>query len=104
MAVRALGIKQRALKQFGKTVLPFLMHGANGDTYFRLENCSGIVNVAGFESSIENFTSKPLGDKESIQFAVEVLQNMQGYISKLGRKHGKRLSLAIVRTPEFRAG
>jgi ribonucleoside-triphosphate reductase len=100
MAVRALGIKQRALKQFGKTVLPFLMHGANGDTYFRLENCSGIVNVAGFESSIENFTSKPLGDKESIQFAVEVLQNMQGYISKLGRKHGKRISLAIVRSPE----
>jgi ribonucleoside-triphosphate reductase len=103
LALRALGIKQRAIKQYGKTVLPFLMHSVNGDTYFRLENCSGIVNVAGFDEAVENFTSKPVGDKENTQFAVELVQTMQAYVSKMGRKHGKRLSPAILRSPESSA-
>ena len=40
LAARALGIKNNALKQYGKNSLPFLLKNANGDVYFRLENCS----------------------------------------------------------------
>ena len=51
LAARALSIKNNALKQFGKTSLPFLLQKAGGDTYFRLENCSRIINLAGLPRS-----------------------------------------------------
>ena len=58
LAARALGIKNSALKQFGKNSLPFLLKSGNGDVYFRLENCSRIVNLAGFKEAVEAFTEK----------------------------------------------
>ncbi len=103
LALRALGIKHRALKQHGKTVLPFLMQSINGDTYFRLENCSGIVNLAGFNEAVEKFTAKPIINEESAKFALELVQNIQVYVNKIGRKHGKRLFPAILRSPEASA-
>ncbi|MCW4019368.1 MAG: ArsR family transcriptional regulator [Candidatus Bathyarchaeota archaeon] len=103
LALRALGIKNRALRQHGKAVLPFLLHGYNGDMYFRLENCTGVVNLAGFAEAVEAFTSEPVGAKENTKFALDVVQNAQAYVSKLGRKHGKRLSAAILGSPQASA-
>jgi ribonucleoside-triphosphate reductase (formate) len=103
LALRALGIKHRALKQHGLTALPFLMQNTNGDTYFGLENCSGIINLAGFKESVEGFTSKPISHEESAKFALELAQNMQAYVNKMGRKHGKRLFPAILQSPEASA-
>jgi ribonucleoside-triphosphate reductase (formate) len=102
-ALRALGIKQRAIRQYGKTLLPFLMQGHNGDCYLRLENCSGIINFAGFKEAVESFTAKPFSDKESGKYALELEQNIQAYINKVGRKHGKRLYPAILHSPESSA-
>jgi len=103
LALRALGIKHRALKQYGKTALPFLMQSTNGDTYFRLENCSGIVNLAGLNEAVESFTGKPISSVESSKFTLELVQNTQAYVNKMGRKHGKRLFPSIVRSPEASA-
>ncbi len=102
-AMRAIGIKHRAIKQYGKVNLPFLMQGTNGDTYFRLENCSGILNFAGFKDAIEEFTDKPFSDKESGKLAAELIQTIQTYINKIGRKHGKRIFPAILPSPEASA-
>jgi anaerobic ribonucleoside-triphosphate reductase len=103
LALRALGIKHRALKQYGKTALPFLMQSINGDTYFRLENCNGIINLTGFAEAVESFTGKPLSTEESAKFTAELVQNMQTYVSKMGRKHGKRLFPAVLYSPEASA-
>ncbi len=99
LALRALGIKRRALTQYGKTGLPFLMQSVNGDSYFKLENGSGIVNLAGLSEAAESFTGKPFSNGESAKFVCEIVQNMQAYVNKIGRKHGKRLYPSIVPKP-----
>jgi ribonucleoside-triphosphate reductase (formate) len=103
LGMRALGIKHRALKQYGRVVLPFLMQSIKGDAYFRLENCSGIINLAGFTESVESFIEKPLSHPDSIKFALEIVQNAQTSINKIGRKHGKRIFPAILNSPEASA-
>jgi ribonucleoside-triphosphate reductase len=96
LAARALGIKSTALKQFGKNSLPFLLQKSNGDVYFRLENCSRIVNLAGFREAAEAFTGKPISAPESRQFAEEIITSLLSFRQKLGRKYGKRLYPAVL--------
>jgi anaerobic ribonucleoside-triphosphate reductase len=91
MAARALGIKYRRLKQHGKNGLPFITQRSNGDTYFRIENCSRIINLAGFRESVEAFCGKNISDEDSIRFAEEITKNLLTFKRKLGRRHGKRL-------------
>ena len=91
LSARALGIKNNALKQFSKNSLPFLLQKSNGDTYFRLENCSRLVNLAGFPEAVEAFTNKPITAEESHIFAGEIIANLLAFRQKLGRKYGKRL-------------
>jgi len=97
MATRALEIKDKALKQHGKGLLPFLMQSVNGDHYFRLENCSRIINLAGLKEALEAFNEKSIRESEKkLDFAEEIMQNILAYIQKIGRKRGKRLSTAIM--------
>lgn len=100
LAARAIAIKNRALKQYGKNNLPFLMHGVNGDSYFRLENCSGIISFAGLKETTEKFTNKPSGQQENLKFAEEIVQNAQIFMQKIGRKQGRRLFLSILQSRE----
>ncbi len=100
LAARALGIKAAALKQFGKNSIPFLIKTANGDVYFRLENCSRIINLAGFREAVEAFTEKPLNSEEGRRFAEELIGVIQAYKQKVGRKHGKRIYAAILGSPQ----
>ena len=100
LAARALGIKFRALRQHGKSSIPFMMQSTNGDTYFRLENCSSIINLSGLKESVEAFCEKNMNPEESVKFAEEISQNLQVFKHKLGRKHGKRLFPAILPSPE----
>jgi ribonucleoside-triphosphate reductase (formate) len=96
LAARTLGIKNSALKQFGKNSLPFLLKSGNGDVYFRLENCSRIVNLAGFKEAVEAFTEKGFDSSESRKFTEEIIQCIVTFRQKIGRKHGKRLYPAIL--------
>ena len=96
LAARALGIKSTALKQFGKNFLPFLLQKTGGDTYFRLENCSRIINLAGFREAIESFTEKGINSEESRKFAEETIVNLLAFKQKIGRKYGKRLYPVIL--------
>ncbi|HLN88428.1 MAG TPA: anaerobic ribonucleoside-triphosphate reductase, partial [Candidatus Binatia bacterium] len=91
LAARALGIKNNALKQLGKTSLLFLLQKADRDTYFRLENCSRIINLAGLREATEVFTEKGVNSEESRRFAEEIIQTLLAFKQKIGRKHGKRL-------------
>ena len=100
LAARALRIKYTALKQRGKSSLPFMMQSSNGDTYFRLENCSLIINFAGFRESVETFCEKNLNHEESIKFAEEIVKNALTFKHKVSRKHGKRLFPAVLRNLE----
>ena len=96
LAARTLGIKNSAVKQFGKNSLPFLLKNASGDTYFRLENCSRIINLAGFREAVEAFTEKNINADESRKFSEEIVQNILAFKQKIGRKHGKRLFPVIL--------
>ncbi|HUK84304.1 MAG TPA: anaerobic ribonucleoside-triphosphate reductase, partial [Candidatus Acidoferrum sp.] len=96
LAARAIGIKNNALKQFGKNSLPFLLKNSSGDTYFRLENCSRIINLAGFREAVEAFTEKSINSEESLKFTEEIIQNLLSFKQKIGRKHGRRLYPAIL--------
>ncbi len=96
MAARALVIKYRALRQHGKKLFPFMAQSTNGDTYFRLENCSRIISLSGFNECVESFCGKPLSSEESGKFAAEIVQNLLAFRHKLGRKYGKRLFPAIL--------
>jgi ribonucleoside-triphosphate reductase len=96
LAARALTIKNNALKQFGKTALPFLLMKSSGDTYFRLENCSRIVNLAGFREAVEAFTQKSFTDQEGRTFSEEIINNLLAFKQKIGRKYGKRLYPALL--------
>ncbi|MGD0203272.1 MAG: anaerobic ribonucleoside-triphosphate reductase [Candidatus Bathyarchaeia archaeon] len=100
LAARALGVKNNALKQFGKNSLPFLLKNTSGDTYFRLENCSRIINLAGFKEAVEAFTEKSINSEESRKFAEETIQNILAFKQKIGRKHGKRLYPVILSNSE----
>ena len=100
LAARALGIKNNALKQFGKTSLPFLLQKADRDTYFRLENCSRIINLAGLREATEAFTEKGVNSEESRRFAEEIIQTLLAFKQKIGRKHGKRLYPVILDSAE----
>ena len=100
LAARALGIKYSIVKQHGKNSLPFLMQSQNGDTYFRLENCSRIINFAGFKEAVETFCEKNITHEECVKFAEEIVQNVLAFKHKVGRKHGKRLFPAILRSLE----
>ncbi len=100
LAARALGIKYSVLKQHGKNSLSFLMQSQNGDTYFRLENCSRIINFAGFKETVETLCEKNITHEESVKFAEEIVQNILAFNHKVGRKHGKRLFPAILRSLE----
>jgi len=91
LAARALKIKYRALRQHGKNSLPFMAQRSNGDTYFRLENCSRIINFAGFTEAVESFCGENLSHEGTIQFAEELVQNIVAFKRKLRRRHGKRL-------------
>ena len=96
LAARALGIKSSALKQFGRNSLPFLLRNGSGDVYFRLENSSRIINLAGFREAIEAFTLKGVNSEEARAFAAETIQTVLTFKQRIGRKYGKRLYPVIL--------
>ncbi len=91
LSARALVIKGNTLKQFGKNSLPFLLKNGSGDIYFRLENSSRIINLAGFREAVETFTGKSINSEEGRRFAEETIQNILAFKQKVGRKYGRRL-------------
>jgi anaerobic ribonucleoside-triphosphate reductase len=72
------------------------MQVENGDEYFRLENCSRIVNLAGMKESAEAFSDKDINDEKTLTFTAELAENASAYIHKLGSRRGKRLSPAML--------
>jgi anaerobic ribonucleoside-triphosphate reductase len=101
MAIRALEIKNRALRQYGKGLLPFFMQSVNGDQYFRLENCSRVINFAGLREAAEVFCEKSINDEKTLDFVGETVKNTLAFARKIGRRRGKRLVPALL--PSFEA-
>jgi anaerobic ribonucleoside-triphosphate reductase len=101
LSARALRIKYNALKQIGKNSLPFITNKIKGDTYFRFENCSRIINLVGFQEAVEKFTGKKMNHKDSQDFSKQIIKNVLKFKRKIGRKYGKRLFPVIL--PSFEA-
>jgi anaerobic ribonucleoside-triphosphate reductase len=100
LSARALQIKNNAIKQFGKNSLTFLLQKTSGDIYFRLENCSRIINLVGFRESVEAFTGKTINSEESRSFIEELINSLNAFKQKIGRRYGKRLYPVILGNPE----
>jgi len=100
LAARALAIKSNVLKQFGRNSLPFLLKNGRGDVYFRLENSSRIINLAGFREAVEAFTEKGVNSEEARSFSAEVIQSVLAFKQKIGRKYGKRLYPVMIANAE----
>ncbi len=96
LAARALEIKQRAFRQHGKNTLSFLSQSANGDAYFRFENCLGIINFVGLKESIAAFSQSNIGNVTQLKLVEEVAQMTSSFKGKTGRKPGKRVFTAII--------
>jgi anaerobic ribonucleoside-triphosphate reductase len=101
MATRALEIKNRTLRQYGKGLLPFFMQSVNGDQYFRLENCSRVINFAGFKEAAEVFCEKSISDEKTMDFVGETVKNTLAFTRRIGRRRGRRLVPALL--PSFEA-
>jgi ribonucleoside-triphosphate reductase len=99
MSGRALDIKYRALKSRGKRLLPFIKQGNDGDHYFRLDNCSRVVNLVGLEEAVLIFSEKGVADEKTLGFLGDVVDGVSGYVRKMGRRRGRGVSLAVV--PSF---
>jgi len=102
VASRALEVKYKSIKQHGKGLLPFLMQDVNGDRYFRNENCSCIINLAGLREAVGAFCGTQVCESEkALEFAGEVMKSILDYTHKVGRRCGKRLVTA--KLPDFEA-
>ena len=97
MASRALEIKYRGLKNHSEALLSFLMQGVNDDPYFRLENSSRLINLAGLREAVLAFRGKSIfEDEESLKFGEEIVQYVSDFVQKGGRRHGRRLLSAML--------
>ncbi len=96
LAGRALEIKQRTAKQHGKSALPFLSQSANGDSYFRFENCLGIINLVGLKESLEAFSEIGVKSAESIEPQEDIARTVLGFKGKTARRLGRRLFTAML--------
>lgn len=102
MAARALEIKYRVFKRYGKGLLPFLMQGFDGDQYFRLESSSRLINLVGLKEAAEGLYGKDLyEDGKILEFAEEITRYISDFTRKIGRSRGKRLLPAVL--PSFEA-
>ncbi|HLN44724.1 MAG TPA: anaerobic ribonucleoside-triphosphate reductase [Candidatus Sulfotelmatobacter sp.] len=99
LAMRALEIKMRMLRQYERTVLPFIAQNANGDRYFRLESCSSLINFAGLRESVDAFCEGKMQQDKSA-FMSEIIQNIVNLKVKMGRKRGKRFFPVILQSLE----
>jgi ribonucleoside-triphosphate reductase len=93
MAARALEIKYRAIKQHGKSLLPFIMQDADGDPYFRPENCSRIINLVGLKEAAEALN---LNGEQFLEFVDSITETFSMFTRKIGTKYGKRLFSALL--------
>lgn len=101
MALRALEIKYRTLKQrCSEGLLRFLTRKAGGDQYFRLENSLRLVSPVGLNEASKSFTGKSIyEDEDALKFAEEIMQYFSDFIKKYARKPETRPALAMVPNP-----
>ncbi|MEM3874055.1 MAG: anaerobic ribonucleoside-triphosphate reductase [Candidatus Bathyarchaeia archaeon] len=96
IASRALEIKNRTLKQQGKSFLPFLTHSANGDQYFRIENAARLINLVGLKEASEILSGKSIYEDEKAQrFASEIVKHVLEFLPKSGKRERRLLPSAL---------
>ncbi len=102
MATRALEIKYRSVKKHSIGLLPFLLQEDNGDHYFRLENCSRLINLVGLKEAVEAFQQENFYESEkAMGFADKITGSILNILHKIGKRRGKRLLIAAI--PDFDA-
>ncbi len=104
MAVRALEIKYRTIKQRAREeLLPFLAQKDDGDDYFKLENASRLVSFVGLNEAVESFCGKALHqDNATLDFAEKIVDYLSRNVQKYSKKPETRISSAMI--PNAEAG
>jgi anaerobic ribonucleoside-triphosphate reductase len=97
MAVRALEIKFLALKQHSG-LLPFLVQTANGDEYFRLKNCSYVINLVGLDETLEWFYGKNYSDDKASSLVEKVSERVSDSSQRARRRHVRLLPSLLPNT------
>ena len=98
MAARALEIKYMSIRQRDKGFLPFLMQDANGDQYFRVDNCARVINLIGVNEMLDAFFEKTNSDIR-IAFLDELRQKIQEITSKISGRRKRFTSTVLL--PDF---
>ncbi len=97
MAVRALELKHTLMERHSMGLLPFLMQKSNGETYFRPENCSHLINLIGLGEAEQVLHAKGVGDEAGFDLVQEANTALNGLRGRLP----SRLHMAVI--PDFEA-
>jgi ribonucleoside-triphosphate reductase len=101
LAVRALEIKYRSLRQHSKGLLSFLMQDVNGDNYLRLEHSSSIINFVGLREAVEVLSGGNAGQSDGdLGLGEEIAKTVLSFTQKSGRKLRNRLFASVLPDPE----
>jgi len=98
MAIRALEIKYRTIKQRTKEgLLPFLTQNIDGNQYFRLENTSRLVSFVGLNESVKSLSGRYINEnEEALNLALEITEHLSRSIKRYTKKPETRLSLSML--------
>ncbi|MEM1531208.1 MAG: anaerobic ribonucleoside-triphosphate reductase [Candidatus Bathyarchaeia archaeon] len=96
-ALRALEIKYLTMKQrASEGLLPFLIQGARGDPYCRLDNSLFLLSIVGLNEAVQSATKYAIYESdESIKFADDILSYILEVINGYSRRRGMRCALSL---------
>jgi anaerobic ribonucleoside-triphosphate reductase len=72
------------------------MQASNGDHYFRFENCSGNVNLAGLEEACKALVGKSVDNTKAQEILKETVTELGEFAARLSKRHSRRLALTIL--------
>jgi anaerobic ribonucleoside-triphosphate reductase len=102
IAVKALEIKHQVIKQrLQEGLLPFLLQNASSSSYFRQENATRMISLAGLYEAVYTLCGKSLAkDNEALKFAEQILSLINAFVKEHSRKPENRVVCSLVSSAE----
>jgi ribonucleoside-triphosphate reductase len=102
IAVKALEIKHQVIKQrLEEGLLPFLLQNVSGSSYFRQENATRMISLAGFYEAVYALYAKSLAkDNEALKFAEQTLSLINAFVKEHSREPENRVVCSLVSSTE----
>jgi anaerobic ribonucleoside-triphosphate reductase len=102
VAVKALEIKYQLIKQrLDEGLLPFLLQNSGEGGYFRRENVTRVVSLAGLSEAVNALFGKPLHkDTEALKFAEKIAEAVGASVRENSRKPENRTVWSLASSAE----